>query len=408
MTVRTGQVSNPLNPNSDEIANWSGSLTFRPRYLERPRDEEELCAVIREAARRGLKVRPIAARHSSSPILSTGDVAVSLENITGLVDHNTEERWAIIGAGTSLVEAGRELREVGLATHNLGDVNVQTVIGAVSTCTHGSGRKLTNLATMLIGGRMVTADGEAREIEHRPEELHALRGSMGTLGILTHVKLRLLPKYRLRRREWCTTLRECSGLIDELSLGSRNFDFYWYPRSDRVKLRTLDPPGEGPDHIPGARLVRDVEGWSDEVLSRQRELRFDEMEYAVPAEAGMECFNEVRKQVMERHRRTVGWRILYRYVAADDAYLSTAHGRDTVTISLHQNNTLEFEEYFNDIEPVLRSYGGRPHWGKKHSLEAQDLEPLYPRWREFRSVRRRMDPDGVFLTPYMERLLEGA
>jgi len=396
-----------LHPNRGKITNWSGSLTFRPRYLERPRNEEELCAVVRAAARKGLKVRPVAARHSSSPIIATDDVAVSAEHFTGLIEHDTEERWATVGAGTSLEEAGRALREVGLATHNLGDVNVQTVTGAVSTCTHGSGRRLTNLATMLIGGRMVTADGDAIELEHTPDMLHAARGSMGTLGIFTQVKLRLLPRYRLRRREWCTTLRECIDRIEELSEGSRNFDLYWYPRSDRVKLRTLDPPGEGPESIPGARLVLDKEGWSDEVLSRQRVLRFDEMEYAMPIGRGMECFQEVRERIMERHRRTVGWRVLYRFVAADDAYLSTAHGRDTVTISLHQNNTLDFAGYFDDIEPIFRTHGGRPHWAKKHGLGAEELALLYPKWRAFQRVRRRMDPDGLFLSPPMERLLEG-
>ena len=394
-----------LHPNNAEVANWSGSLVFRPRYMEAPRNEEEVCAIVRHAARRGLKIRPVGCRHSSSPIIVTDDVAVSMENMSGLIDHDTEEGWAIVGAGTVLDEMGRALNEVGLATHNLGDINVQTVVGAVSTCTHGSGRRLTNLATMLIGGQMVTADGEVWEIGS--DIIHAARGCMGTLGLFTALKLRLLPRYRLRRREWCTTMDECFSHLDELSRGSRNLDMYWYPRSDRMKLRTLDPPEEGPERIQGARLVLEREGWSNDVLSRKRVLRFDEMEYAVPIEAGPECFLEIRKRIMERPRRTVGWRVLYRYVAADDAYLSTAHGRDTVTISLHQNNTLPYGQYFDDIERIFLRYGGRPHWGKKHGLEAEDLELLYPKWSDFRRTRRELDPDGVFLTDHMSRLLEG-
>ena len=394
-----------LHPNRLEMANWSGSLVFMPRFLEAPRNEDEVAAIVRQAARRGLKVRPTGRLHSSSPIIATDDVAVSMGNMSGVFEHDAEERWALVGAGTPLDEMGRDLNDIGLATHNLGDINVQTVGGAVSTCTHGSGRRLTNLATMLIGGRMVTADGEAREIGS--DIIPAARGSMGTLGLLTALKLRLLPRYRLRRREWCTTLDACFGQLEELSRRCRNLDMYWYPRSDRVKLRILDPPGEGPERIGGARLVLEREGWSNEVLSRKRVLRFDEMEYAVPIEAGPECFLEIRKRIMERHRRAVGWRVLYRYVAADDAYLSTAYGRDTVTISLHQNNTLPYGEYFDDIERIFLRYGGRPHWGKKHSLGAEELEPLYPRWAEFRRLRRKLDPDGVFLTDYMSRLLEG-
>jgi FAD/FMN-containing dehydrogenase len=394
-----------LHPNGAQMANWSGSLTFRPRFLESPQDEDDAAVIVRHAARRGLKVRPVGRLHSSSPIIATDDVCVSMENLSGVIEHDAEEGWALVGPGTPLDEMGRSLNDLGLATHNLGDINVQTVVGAVSTCTHGSGRKLTNLATMLIGGRMVTADGEVREIGN--DIIHAARGSMGTLGMFTALKLRLLPRYRLRRREWCTTLDGCFWQLEDLSRRCRNLDMYWYPRSDRVKLRTLDPPGEGPDRIGGAKLVMGLEGWSNEVLSRKRDLRFDEMEYAVPLEAGPDCFLEVRKRIMERHRRTVGWRVLYRYVAADDAYLSTAHGRDTVTISLHQNNTLPYDDYFDDIERIFLQYGGRPHWGKKHNLEAKELEPLYPRWAEFQRIRRELDPQGVFLTEYLGRLLEG-
>ena len=137
-----------------------------------------------------------------------------------------------------------------------------------------------------------------------------------------------------------------------------------------------------------------LEGWSNEVLSRKRDLRFDEMEYAVPLEAGPDCFLEVRKRIMERHRRTVGWRVLYRYVAADDAYLSTAHGRDTVTISLHKNNTLPYYDYFDDIERIFLQYGGR-HTGQEAQSGGERLEPLYPRWAEFQRIRRELDPRGV-------------
>ena len=401
MNIRLGS----LHPYAAEVANWSGSLVFRPLFRESPRTEDDAAAIVQEAARRGLKVRPTGRLHSSSPIIATDDVSVSMENMSGVIEHDTEERWALVGAGMPLDEMGRALNNIGLATHNLGDINVQTVVGAVSTCTHGSGRKLTNLATMLVGGRMITADGVARNIGS--EIINAARGCLGTLGLFTALKLRLQPRYRLRRREWCTTLDDCFWQLDELSNRSRNIDMYWYPRSDRVKLRILDPPGEGPERIRGARLVMEKEGWSHEVLSRKRVLRFDEMEYAVPIEAGPECFLEVRKRIKERHRRTVGWRVLYRYVSADDAYLSTAHGRDTVTISLHQNNTLPHDDYFDDIESILLRYGGRPHWGKKHGLGAEELEPLYPKWSQFRRVRRDLDPQGAFMTDDMHRLLEG-
>jgi FAD/FMN-containing dehydrogenase len=151
--------------------------------------------------------------------------------------------------------------------------------------------------------------------------------------------------------------------------------------------------------------VSEQVGWSYEVLSKERSLKFDEMEYALPAEAGPECFQEVRKRVKARHRKSVGWRVLYRTVAADDAYLSPAYQRDSVTISLHQNASLPFWEYFKDIEPIFLDYGGRPHWAKKHTLRAEQLSRLYPMWDRFLEIRRRVDPEGVFLTPYLRKLL---
>jgi FAD/FMN-containing dehydrogenase len=212
--------------------------------------------------------------------------------------------------------------------------------------------------------------------------------------------------FRLRRREWCTHIDDCLAHLDELIDGSRNFDFYWYPRSDRAKLRTIDEPGTGPPAIPYATPVHDQTDWSDRVLPRTRELRFDETEYLLPFGAGPECFRAVRRRVKERWRRDVAWRVLYRTVAADDSYLSPEYGRETAVISLHHNAGLPYEAYFADLEPVMRNFGGRPHWGKQHGLKAAGLRPLYPRWDDFQTFRRRLDPDCVFLSPELRALLE--
>jgi FAD/FMN-containing dehydrogenase len=167
----------------------------------------------------------------------------------------------------------------------------------------------------------------------------------------------------------------------------------------------MDPVDVSAAELPFARLLAEEIGWSHEVIPNARELRFEEMEYALPAAQGLACFREVRRRVKDHWRQSVGWRVLYRAVAADDAYLSLAHGRSTVTISLHQNATLPFREYFSDIEPIFRAHGGRPHWGKKHTLRAVALRPLYPGWDRFLEIRQRMDPGGVFLNPYLRELL---
>ena len=390
-----------------EWTNWSGSLRFTPREIVSPRDEEELAAVVRQAAEQGGTVRVVGAGHSSSPLVKTGETLVSLEHFRGLVSHDAGSNRAVIRAGMTLEEAGKELFDAGLALHNLGDVNVQTVAGAVSTGTHGSGKRLKNLAAALVGGRLVTGTGEVREvmIEKDPELLLAGRCSLGGIGIFTELCLQLLPAYRLRRREVCTSVDETLAHLEQLAEENRNFDFYWYPRSDEVKIRTLNPEESHEPEIGFGRVVEASSGWSHEIISKRRQLKFEEMEFALPAEAGVSCFLEIRDRVLKRHRKSVAWRVLYRFIAADEAFLSTAHGRYTVAISLHHNAGLPYDEYFGDIEPLFRAHGGRPHWGKKHSLREEALRPLYPRWDDYRRVRGELDPAGVFLNDHLQEIL---
>jgi FAD/FMN-containing dehydrogenase len=388
-------------------SNWSGSLQFRPDRLEVPEDEQALCTLMAQAAAQGRGVRVVGAGHSSSPLVETRDILVSLEKFQGVLAHDQQRCEATVGAGTTVHDAGKAFLQLGLATHNTGDVDVQTLAGAISTGTHGTGKELQNLSAMLIGGRLVTAQGEVVEydIARQPDSLRAARVALGTLGIFTTLRVGLLPAFTLRRREWCAETDPSLAHLDELIDQNRNFDFYWYPRNDIVKLRTLNLADEPHPDIPFATCVADKEGWSAEVLPRERTLKFDEMEYAIAAEAGPACFQEVRQRIIQKHRKDVAWRVLYRTVAGDDSWLSPAFGRDTVTISLHHNAGLPFDAYFNDIEPIFRAYGGRPHWGKKHNLKAQQLRSLYPMWDQFAEARQQLDPQGVLLTPYLRDLL---
>lgn len=392
---------------AEEWTNWSGSLRFTPGEVAEPEDEEQLAGIVRRAAERSRNVRVVGAGHSSAPLVRTGDVLVSLTKLQGLVSHDRAAGEAVLRSGMVIRDVGAALLDAGLAMHNTGDVDVQTLAGAIGTGTHGTGRRLGNLSTMLLGGRIVTGTGEIRDIalEDDAELVHAARVALGTCGIFTQLRVRVLPAFQLRRREWCTHTDVCLEHLEELVAEHRNFDFYWYPRSDEAKLRTMnEPEAEPPD--PGyAVCVRDRTGWSNEILPRERTLKFDEVEYALPSAAGPACFAEVRRRVKERWRRDIAWRVLYRTVAADESWLSPMYGRETVTISLHHNAGLPYRAYFEDIEPVFRDFAGRPHWGKKHTMRAGQLQRLYPLWDRFHAVRRRTDPAGTFLTPYLRELL---
>lgn len=355
-------------------------------------------------------MRATAARHSSAESLLCADdqTLISLERLAGVVDGDPAAHEATVRPGTLIGDAGVALRrDYGLSLHTVGDIDEQSVAGAISTGTHGTGRRLANLATLCVGGRLVLADGTVRAFDDRsdPDLVRAVRCSLGALGILSEVRLRLIPAPRLRRREWCAHIDDCLANLDELIEANRNFDFYWYPRRDDVKLRTVNEAATPPEQIPFARVLDERVGFLDEVIAEKRHLKFEEIEYAVPFEAGPACFRAIRERVRAKHRRLVAWRVLYRTVAADDALLSTAHGHDVVMISAHHNAGLPYEAYFTDLEPILRAHGGRPHWAKKHTLGAAELAPLYPRWDAFAAMRRTLDPNGLFMTERMRRLL---
>lgn len=391
-------------------SNWSGSLKFTPGKFIKPGSEEELSEAVHWSLKEGMKIRAAGAGHSSSPLVVTKDLLVSLENFKNIDRVGKSESTAWAGTGLTVKEGGNKLLEHGLSFHNTGDVDIQYVAGAISTGTHGTGIGLQNLSSMLTGCRMVCADGEIREFTEEKQGkdfFDAMRVSLGSFGIMTSMRLKLLPAFRLERKEWCTHTDDCIEHLDELIHENRNFDFYWYPRSDEVKLRILNEPGKGTRQLKYATCVEEKSGWAIEVLPKERDLKFDEMEYSVPAEAGPECFREVRKMVKEKFRRNVAWRVLYRTIKADDFYLSPCYGRNTVTISLHQNAGFPIMEYFREVEPVFRHYDGRPHWGKKHTLQASELPDMYPKLNDFLNTRKQMDPEGVFLNEHLKKQLFG-
>ncbi len=291
---------------------------------------------------------------------------------------------------------------------NTGDVDVQTLAGAIATGTHGSGRALQNMASVLQGVRMVNCHGEVAEYteQQHPYIMKAARVSLGALGIFAEITVRVVPLFKLRRLELCTDTDVCLQYFIELTSENRNVDFYWYPRSDESKIRILNEPGQGTQTFSFKYNCKDEgEGWVGDILPRKRELKFDEMEYALPLESGLACFQEVRERIKAKHRKDVAWRVLVRIIAADDNYLSPHYGRESVSISLHHNAGLPFEEFFADIEPIFIDHGGRPHWAKKHNLKAAQLQPLYPQWKAFHEVRRTIDPQGFFMNDYLNEIL---
>jgi L-gulonolactone oxidase len=319
---------------------------------------------------------------------------------------------------------------------------VQSVAGATSTGTHGTGLGFGNLATQIAALKFVTADG--REVVASPNENPELfaggRIALGALGVLTEVSLRLVPAFRLRLERGKMDLEDCLAQADALVAANRQFEFYWLPHTESVLTKKWNVTDAPIDEMGFGRWVSDVllentafgalcklgraapslcpplsrfcagllshseqvdASWS--MLSTVRSVRFNEMEWSVPVERGPDALREI-KALIGRREFPLMFPLEYRWVKGDDLWLSPNHGRDSVHISVHQYVGMPFERYFDAVQAICLNHGGRPHWGKVHSLKAAQLSRLYPRWDEFLALRETMDPSGRFLTPYLRGL----
>jgi FAD/FMN-containing dehydrogenase len=385
-------------------SNWSGNVRASPARVEAPRTEDDVQRIVRAATRDGLIVRPAGSRHSFTPLCATDGLALDLHHLAGVESIDTETRCATVLGGTLISVLGAPLYAAGLALHNQGDVDTQTITGAIGTGTHGTGPTLRNLSSAVTAVRIVTADGELRRCSSSADGdlFEAARLSLGALGVVTAVTLQCTPAYNLHERVWFEGPDESLERLAERVAATRHYEFFWHPERDLFEHKALDPTDLPADPMPDAK--RERIDTSARIFPSIREQRFNEMEYAVPVEAGPECFAAVRKLMRDVFTST-SWPVEYRTLAADDIWLSPAHQRDTVTISMHEDAALPYEPLFRESEAIFLAHDGRPHWGKVHGRRAADLATAYPEWGRFTAVRRAVDPDGTFLNPYLRDLL---
>jgi FAD/FMN-containing dehydrogenase len=385
--------------------NWAGSVACRPQRVEAPESEAAVAAVVRAAARESTVVRAAGAGHSFVPVCASDGVVVLTEGLQGLVATDLAAGTATVRAGSRIWQLGPPLHAAGVGMITMGDIDRQSVAGAVATGTHGSGPTLGSISTQVAGLRLVTAGGEvvACSATREAELFASARVNLGVLGLVTEVTLRVLPRYQLRERTWPCPFDEALAQLDALVPANRHFEFFWRPATDLCDMKTFNLP----DHEPRSEGPADAAvrvGWSHEIIPSERNLKFNEIEFAVSAERGPECLREIRACMRERHPQ-VAWPLEYRTVAPDDIPLSPAHGRPTVTISAHEAAERPHERFFRDVEAIFRNHRGRPHWGKWHTHRAAELRALYPQWDRFRALREQLDPAGRFLNEHLRGVL---
>lgn len=368
-----------------------------------PTDELQVVEIVRRAHEAGQRIRVVGTGHSFVPLCATDEILISLDELQGVESTDRDAREATICGGTKIHALGDPLRDAGLALENQGDIDRQSICGAVSTGTHGTGRTLGSFSTQVVGARIVTASCEVVDCTPTamPDVFPAVQLSLGALGVISAVRLRTKPAYRVHEKLAQVPISDCLARLHEQIEANRHFEFFWYPQTDLAHTKTLNPTDRAPDELP------DIEGEriddSAHIFPSVREVKFNEIEYSLPFAHGPDCFREIR-ELMRSEYPNVTWPVEYRTQAADEIYLSPAFGRETVAISVHQAAELPCRDFFADAERIFRAYDGRPHWGKMHNLSAAQLRELYPQWDDFQAARRKLDPEGRFLNGYLRRL----
>jgi FAD-linked oxidoreductase len=427
--------------------NWSGLESAAPAREATPVDVDEVVAEVRRAADRRSTVKMIGTGHSFTAISAPESTMLRPSGLTGIVAVDRQAMTVTARAGTRLVDFNATLERLGLTLHNMGDIAEQTLAGAISTGTHGTGGKAASLAAQVVGLELVTGTGELLRAtaEEHADVLEVARLGLGALGILTTVTFRVEPLFLLEAVEQPMSWDEGLGTFDEMTAAADHVDMYWFPHTDRLLTKRNSRLGTD---LTQARPLPRFRGWLDDdflqntafgvltaaanrsprviprmnrlaagllgrrsysdvphrVFTAERRVVFREMEYAVPREAGLEALREARRALDASDLR-ITFPVEVRVAPADDIPLSTAHGRDSFYLAFHTHRDAEHRDYFALLEPIMRAHEGRPHWGKVHSRTAADLAPAYPRFGDFLAMRDRLDPHRVFANDHLRRVL---
>lgn len=442
MPRRCCTVNEVQRPRTGVVRNWAGNQACVPVEVARPTSTGEVAAIVRRAHDDGRRVKVIGAGHSFTATAMTDGVLVRLDGLSRILDVDIQTQRVRVEAGMTLHEFSRQIHEKGLALPNLGDIDVQSIAGATSTATHGTGRTLGNIATNIVGMTSVDGTGRIHVIDEHDDRLNIAAVGLGALGVICEVTLQCVSSFRVHAHETVEYLDDLLADIDGFASSADHAEFFWMPGARRCQVKRnnrteqpLDRPntfevvrdkyvGENlafgavcrvgrrwPALAPRiAKLVsssvseREFVDDSFRVFASPRHVRFVEMEYGIP----LECLGEAVQRVREVTGRLSFpslFPIEVRVSAADDIALSTGTARENGWIAVHQYQGAPYESYFQQVAAIMDSYGGRPHWGKMHYLDAHDLASRYPRWNEFQQLRRALDPDGTFRNEYLDRVL---
>jgi FAD/FMN-containing dehydrogenase len=396
--------------------NWGGNQHFEYAEAVVATGDDEVVAAVRAASRSGAGLRVAGSGHSFTPIVQTDHTLLNIANVSGVSGVDDATGRAVVRAGTCLADVGAPLWDHGLSLANQGDVDAQTISGAIATGTKGSGPLFGSLSSTVRGVRLVNGLGDVVTItEDQPDLLHAAQVSVGMLGVFLDLTLQCVPAYKLREQNAVLPFADVDARWDEFLAGYRHFSFWWLPAKGSSEMYDL---GHLPEDHCVVKLLTEELATADDVAGEPgsrtgrahliypdatTDARFHELEYMVPAEHGRAALDVVRDLMLNRHTDQIS-PVQIRWQRADEGLLSAQYHRDTVSVSVSGRPGTTYEPFLRDLDRELQQFDARPHWGKIHFLTRDRAEALYPEYEAFQSIRREFDPHGIFLNPHLREL----
>ena len=433
-----------LSINDTQWRNWSESFINKPDEIIYPKSEYEILNIVKQCNLTGKNLRVIGAGHSFTPLAVTNGILLSLHHLSGIKEIDHENKRVTVWAGTTLIELGNLLYKHGLSMENLGDINVQTIAGAVSTGTHGSGINFGNLSTQVTKLTLITPSGDLLTISPTENKhlFDVARLSLGLLGIITKVEIQVIPAHELISVSERSTMNHLLPNLNSLIESHRHFEFFWFPHTETIQIKTLNPKGKNNlDKLKGPSKFNDLVmengalglvseisrmqpklsrlvskmialgvptgktvGNSFEMYATPRLVKFNEMEYSIPAEHMEAAIRDI-DHAIQKNNFNVHFPVECRYVKGDNLWLSPSYKRNSAYIAIHMYKGMEYKHYFAKLEEIFKHYQGRPHWGKMHTLKTFELQELFPKFNDFLQIREQLDPHNILLNSYLEELL---
>tara|TARA_B100000700_G_scaffold227030_1_gene250661 strand:+ start:1484 stop:2665 length:1182 start_codon:yes stop_codon:yes gene_type:complete len=388
---------------SKTFANWSGLVQSTPQDIIQIATIQDAQKVVSIANKIKAPITTVGSSHSHSRLIqnNTG-IIIRTDQVKGTITINESDKTATVPSGMTLKEAAKLLWDKGYAFSNQGDVDVQSIAGLIGTGVHGTGITHPSISTHVQDATIIISTGDIIKASENNEVLEATRLNLGAIGLIMDITFAVVPIFFLYEKTWKQNTESLIEEVDKLAKENDHFEFFWNPLNDTTYIKTLNPHN-GPATSRNNSTQNYVD-YSHQVFPSDRNDKHTEMEYSIPYHDGVACFKEIRNLILSRKHK-VFWPVEYRTVAADSGWISPSKNRLTVTISIHQGLDQPHEPFFREAEQVFRTYDGRPHWGKCNYLTHSDFALLYEEgWTAFWKVQRELDPEGVFLSSYLQSL----